>query len=538
MMLLAFMKYRSCLSSGLHLARASIQNPRRSYVSDADDPASCIQRIGFGLLLGVYSNNDGRHDTSQFTPAGEKYNKRVCGRLKQLLSIAGPCPKLGEVRVFYDLEPNFSAVAVVGLGNDCDGFSEEENLDQGKENIRVASASAALTLANLEINRIYCESFGHAESCAEGAALALWLFQEHKNLAKRRVPTYLELYDDHDWTGWQIGLHKAAAQNLARGLMEAPANYMTPILFAQKAVEILCKAGVNVEVKVRQWAELQGMGAFLAVAKGSCQEPVFLEISFHGSGDFKERPIVLVGKGCTFDSGGMCLGQPDKICMMRGDIAGAACVVAAIRAIASLQLPINVYGLIPLCEHMPGCNAMKPGEIINSFSGKTILVQDTRCEGRLMLADALSYAQTFWPRFILDVASLTRGIRNGLGTTASGVYTNSELLWKTLQLASVHTGDRVWRMPLFNHYTKKMTCSSSVDTKNYGRYPWGGDPCRAAAFLREFVPCGEWLHIDNFSVMCSDGISDPPYYRAGMTGRPTRTLIEFLSQLCCKPDCC
>lgn len=536
---MALFKFKRILP-GLRVkfGKISIANGRNmsSGGDNDDDQSICMKRVGFGLLLGVYSQNDGRHDTSVFTPTAEKYNKRTCGRLGHLLGIAGPCPKLGEVRVFYGLETEFSAVAVVGLGPQCEGYDEFEQLDKGKENIRVAAAAAAKALIELDMNRLFCESFGHAESCAEGAALAVWIYQEYKNIHKRRPPTYLELFEDYDWTGWQIGLQKAAAQNLARSLTEAPANAMTPILFAQKSVEILCKAGVNVQVKVRNWAELQGMGGFLAVSKGSCQEPIFMEISFHGTNNIKERPIVLIGKGCTFDSGGIGLRSPEELKYMRNDVAGAAVIVAAIRAVASLQIPLNIRGLIPLCEHMPGCNALKPGDVIETFSRKNVMVQDVRCEGRLMLADALSYAQTYWPRFILDVASLTKGVRTGLSTAATAVFTNSDRLWSTMQLASVHTGDRVWRFPLFEHYTKKMVTSTSFDLKNKGRVGPGGDPCRAAAFLGEFVPCGEWLHLDNYGVTMSDGVSDPPYLRPGMTGRPTRTLIEFLSQLVCKHE--
>lgn len=506
------------------------------YASGPDD-APCPKPES-GLILGVYSNNDGRHETSQFTNSGVKFNKRTCNRLDHLLRKAGPCPRLGECRIFYDIDPLFPIICVVGLGIECAGYDEDEQMDKGKENVRIAAATGCKCMTQFGLTKLYMEGLGHAESTAEGAALAMWLFQEFKNSKNRKNLTALELYDDTDWTGWQIGLQKAAAQNLARQLMETPANHMTPIIFAQNAVEVLCKAGINVEVKVQNWCESLGMGAFLAVGKGSCESPLFMEISYYGSGDFKERPIVLVGKGCTFDSGGLCLNDPYHLMLGKGDLAGAACVVAACRAVAALQLPINIRGLIPLAEHMPGCNAMKPGDVAVAMNNKTIMIQDTRCEGRLMLADALCYAQTFWPRFILDVGSMTRGIRSGLSTSAVGVFTNSDRLWKQMRISGIHTGDRVWRMPLFEQYRTKMVKSSSFDTKNYGRRPFSGDPCRCAAFLKEFVPCGEWLHVDNFGVMLSDGITDPPYLRRGMTGRPTRTLVEFLSQLCCRHECC
>lgn len=344
----------------------------------------------------------------------------------------------------------------------------------------------------------------------------------------------LELYDDCDWTGWQIGLQKAAAQNLARQLMDTPANLMTPTSFAQNTVEVLCKAGVNVEVKVRGWAETQKMGAFLAAAQGSCEPPIFLELSYYGASR-DERPVVMIGKGVTYNSGGLCLKTCREQRYMKGDMGGAACVVAACRAVAGLQLPINVRGLIPLCENMPGCAAMRPGDIVKAMNGKSIELETTDCAGRLCLADALVYAQNFWPRFIIDVGTMTHAMRDTLGAAGSGVWSNSEALWEYMLAASMHTGDRVWRMPLWKHFTDLITDFSNVDVKTWGR---GGRPrycggaCKCAAFLNEFVPCGDWLHLDTQGVMLTNG-KEYYYLRKGMSGRPTRTLVEFLSQLVC-----
>lgn len=161
----------------------------------------------------------------------------------------------------------------------------------GKEAIRIASAQGAKALQKMNARKVYVESFGHAESAAEGSALGVWLYQEKKMKKYQILIPQLELYDDCDWTGWQIGLQKAAAQNLARQLMDTPANLMTPTSFAQNAVEVLCKSGVNVEVKVRGWAETQKMYAFLAVAQGSCEPPIFLELSYYGASR-DERPVV------------------------------------------------------------------------------------------------------------------------------------------------------------------------------------------------------------------------------------------------------
>lgn len=493
----------------------------------------CLPENLNGLVVGLYTVPDVAYHPGNLTPIGEIYNRQTCYKLQELLKVAGPPPKLGEYRLFYDLENQFFAVAVVGLGVQCQGYDVFEQIDEGKESIRIAAAVGAQALQQLKTRRVFVESFGHAESAAEGAALGVWLYQEKRAKSKQIWIPQLELFHDCDFTGWQIGLQKAAAQNLSRQLMDTPANLMTPTSFAQNAVEVLCKSGVNVEVKVRGWAETQKMNAFLAVAQGSCEPPIFLELSYYGASR-DERPVVLIGKGITYNSGGLCLKPPKKQEKMRGDMGGAACIVAACRAVAGLQLPLNIRALIPLCENMPGCAALRPGDIVKAMNGKTIQVQTTDCAGRLVLADALVYAQNFWPRFIVDVGTMTRAMREALGSGASGCFSNSEALWEYMLAASMHTGDRVWRFPLWKHFTKLVAGHPHVDVRTSGRggrHLCGG-ACKVAAFLNEFVPCGDWLHLDTYGVMLSNGV-DYRYLRKGMSGRPTRTLVEFLSQLVC-----
>lgn len=512
---------------------------KRNYcASDNHDPEDqCKEKVKKGLVLGVYSDPELDKHPGKLTPAGQRYNRLVCNRLFDLMKISGQPPGLGEVRIFYNLEIEFAAVAVVGLGKECQGYDVFEQMDEGKEAIRVAAAIGAKELQNLKCMKVYVESFGHTESAAEGAALGVWLYQEKRQRKTQKFIPQLELHDDCDWTGWQIGLQKAAAQNLARQLMDTSANLMTPTSFAQNAVEVLCKSGVNVEVKVRGWAETQKMFSFLAAAQGSCEPPIFLELSYYGASR-DERPVVLIGKGITYNSGGLCLKSCKEQKYMRGDMAGAACVVAACRAVAGLQLPLNIRGLIPLCENMPGCAAMRYGDIVKAMSGKSIEIESTDCAGRLTVVDALVYAQNFWPRFIVDIGTMSYDMRSSMGGSACGVFSNSEALWEYMLAASMHTGDRVWRFPLWEHFTKLITKNENVDVRTHGRCgrTYGG-PCKIAAFLNEFVPCGDWLHMDTYGIMMTNG-RDYPYLREGMSGRPTRTLVEFLSQLVCHREPC
>ncbi|KAJ8982672.1 hypothetical protein NQ317_017662 [Molorchus minor] len=465
-------------------------------------------------ILGLYTNPDDLYDPGKLTPTGERYNEMVCNRLYELLAYTGPPAKKGEVRVFYNIDEEFSMVAVVGVGRECQGYDVFEQMDEGKEAIRIASSTGCRALQKMSVKRVYIESFGHAESAAEGAALAVWLYQEKKNKKYQIYIPQLELYDDCDWTGWQIGLQKAAAQNLARQLMDTPANMMTPTSFAQNAVEVLCKSGINVEVKL----------------KDPANRPYFLELSYYGAYR-DERPVVLIGKGLTYNSGGICLKPTNRQRFMRGEMGGAACIVAACRAVAGLQLPINIRALIPLCENMPGCAAMRPGDIVKAMNGKSIKIESTDSAGRLCLADALVYAQNFWPRFIVDVGTMTNDMKHSLVLLRVAYGVTPEALWEYMLAASMHTGDRVWRFPLWEHFTKLTTGFHATDVKTWGL---GGRPvrcggaCRTAAFLNEFVPCGDWLHVDIYGVILSNG-KDYPYLREGMSGRPTRTLVEFLS---------
>ncbi|KAK9500510.1 hypothetical protein O3M35_001762 [Rhynocoris fuscipes] len=499
-----------------------------------DNSATCTgeAREGKALLLGVYSTCTPM-DPSEiiFTRTALNYDKFSCLKLSESLRAAGPLPALGEVRLCYNLEPTFPIVAVAGLGNQCYGYNRMEKRDEAKEAIRVAVGTAARAVHELNVSRIYMESFGNSEAAAEGAVLSLWIYQDLKHRShKIRIP-YIGLYDDGDWVGWQVGLEKAAAQNLARHLMETPSNLMTPTNFALSAVEALSRTGVSVHVKVREWAEENEMNGFLAVAKGSAEDPIFLELLYNGC-DPCEKPIVLIGKGVTFDSGGLCLKKREALTNMRGDMGGAAAVVATMRAITTMKLPLNVRGIIPLCENMPGARATKPGDIIRAMNGKTVLIENTDAEGVLLLADAISYSTKYDPKFMLDVGTLTADMESIMAASATGVFTNCDSLWASMKSAAVHTGDRVWRFPLWKIYQQQIKPAHvNCDLTNT---PEGlnGYSCAMAAFLWHFIYHYKWMHMDTFGVMMEYG--DTPYLRAGMSGRPTRTLIEFLAQISCK----
>lgn len=492
------------------------------------DSKACARKRT-GLVLGVYFNENITHNPAILTASGRKYDECLCGRLWSLLNLA-PIPKLGETRVFYDLDPKYAYVAVAGLGTECFTYNGIEKLDETKEAIRIAAGAGARALRPLNPKDIHVESFGNAEAAAEGAHLACWEFCEYKSRSNNKVipkPNF-QLYDDCDVEGWRIGVLKAEAQNLARYLQEMPANILNPTKFAKVAVDLLCELDINVEVRTKGWAASHEMGGFVSVGKSSVQPPLYVEISYYGA-DACTRPIVMIGKGVTFDSGSLDLKGCDDLQRMKGDMAGAACVVAITRAAARLKLPINIRGILPMCELMPNGSSPKFGDVISCANNKSIHIRMPSREGRLLIADSLIYARNYWPKFIIDIGTMSKELIHFLGGAACACYTNSEELYQCLELASSQTGDRVWRMPLWKFYESRVKNCGTADVANTGREEFG-DSANCAAFLKQFVHDSQWVHLDTYGVGYTKGY-DVPYLSRGMTGRPTRTIIELLYQM-------
>ncbi|CAK6973967.1 cytosol aminopeptidase [Scomber scombrus] len=481
-----------------------------------------------GLVLGVFEK-EGEEGSLPLTEAAAGFDQSLSGKLSELLNISGPPLKKGKSRIFYGIHKDFPCVAVVGLGKNNAGVCGAENWDTGRENVRQAISAGCRLLQDLEVNHVEVDGCGDAQSAAEGAILGLFQYDQLKSKKKTKVTP--QLHGSADMDGWKKGVVYAEGQNLARLLMEAPANHITPTAFANTIEEKLAPHAERVTIQKRSqaWIEEQQMGAFLSVSKGSEEPPVFLELHYKGAPDSAQAPLLLVGKGITFDSGGISLKPSSSMDAMRADMGGAATVCASIVTAASLRLPVNIIGLAPLCENMPSGKATKPGDVVTAKNGKTIQVDNTDAEGRLILADALCYGHIFNPKAIVNVATLTGAMDVALGSAATGVFTNSDWLWAQLHKASVVTGDRVWRMPLFQHYTRQVTDSQLADLNNIGKYSRSGGACTAAAFLREFVTSPHWAHLDIAGVMSNK--DEVPYLGKGMSGRPTRTLVEFAAGL-------
>jgi len=492
--------------------------------------SSCVSASGKkGLVLGCY---DGCNPNEvKLTTTAKRFDEETGGKLSEMLQNTEI--KKGEVKVFGNLSQDFYSIAVAGAGKEGVGYNSLENLDECKENIRIAAGLGARTLQDEGIPAVYVEGFTSSESAAEGSTLATWSYQELKKRENHSIAySKLELFASDDREGWSAGVIKAESQNIARRLEEVPANQMSPTVFAQAAIDTLCACGVQVEVRDKDWIETKKMSAFLAMAKGSCEPPLMLELGYCGSKP-DDKPIVMIGKGVMFDSGGTCLKPAEGMSVHRADMAGAAVVVGVFRAIASLALPLNVVALVPLCENMPGGMAMKPGDVVLGLNGKTIRIENTDNEGRIIMADAVAYSVYNKPCLVMTVGTLTNAMKSALGTSSSGVFSTSDIAWRELSRAGSETGDRVWRFPIWKYYTTKVTDYIGVDVNNVGK-GIGGDACLATAFLMEFAPPVDFVNIDITGTgMLAEG-TNFPYLRKGfMTGRPVRTIAQFFYQMAC-----
>lgn len=310
----------------------------------------------------------------------------------------------------------------------------------------------------------------------------------------------------------------AAGQALARDLGNLPANYCTPSTLADTAKSLAHEYKLKVRVYDRAGIEELGMGSFLSVAQGTREEPRFIVLEYKG-GKAKDAPVVLVGKGITFDSGGISLKPGEGMDEMKFDMCGAASVLGTFRTVAKLGLPINLVGLIPATENLPDGLAVKPGDVVTSLSGQTIEILNTDAEGRLVLCDALTFAERFKPAVVIDIATLTGACVIALGHQTSGLYSTDDTLASELLTAGQKTGDRAWQMPLFDEYQDQLK-SNFADIANIGGRPAGS--ITAACFLSRFTKAYKWAHLDIAGTAWKSGAEK------GATGRPVPLLTEFL----------
>jgi aminopeptidase len=430
-------------------------------------------------------------------------------------------------------------IQVVGLGEE-----HKVNADINRRAAALSSNSIS-KLLNTAIE-VSVGPFNNIKAASEGVHLRNY---DYKNIfsgqIKKHIVFKLNQGSEKEKEDWKEGKIFSKAQNLSRYLSELPSNYMTPTLFCNTATKLLQKEK-NIEVIVRdkKWIEEKKMGAFLAVTKGSVEEPKFLEIYYRGRKDNKKSAdIGFIGKGVCFDSGGISLKPAKDMKEMKGDLGGGACLVGMAKAVSKLELPINIAIFIPLAENLPSGSATKPGDVVYACNNKSIEVDNTDAEGRLLLADALYYAgtQNILPvkrgkeGALITIATLTGAIGVALGNVFSGAFTNDNSLWKSLKNAGKKANDPFWRMPLSEEYHKLLKSNVADITNSGGR---SGGSCSAALFVKQFVPKANkneksfrFAHLD---IGCVDMAVNDDILGSGMSGRPTRSLIEFVSSYCKK----
>ncbi|MBV1775236.1 leucyl aminopeptidase [Burkholderiaceae bacterium DAT-1] len=308
------------------------------------------------------------------------------------------------------------------------------------------------------------------------------------------------------------------AVNYAKDLGNLAPNYCTPTYLAGRAQEIAKQFGMKVEILERPALEKLGMGSFISVAKGST-EAMKLIVLKHEGGKKGDKPVVLVGKAITFDSGGISLKPGEGMDEMKYDMMGGGSVIATMHAVGELKLPLNVIAIVPACENMPAGNASKPGDIVTTMNGLTVEILNTDAEGRLILCDALTYAERFTPAAVVDVATLTGACVIALGHITTGLYANKDALAQELMAASATSGDRAWHMPLFEEYHEGLK-SNFADLANVGGRPGGS--ITAACFLSRFTEKYDWAHLDVAGTAWKSGA------QKGATGRPVPLLTRFL----------
>ena len=479
------------------------------------------------LIVGAVCKKDGI-DVS-LIKTGKTVDQLLNKLITELINDGEFKGSLGEILTIHTMgKLAAKRVVVVGLG-------EQAKVDL--QSIQRASAIAArriqemgvhaLALAiDLENERVSTEQCTQAQ--IEGALLGLYTFRAYQTAEKEQQGiTHIQILIEGAYKAQAEQVIKKArilaeATNSARDLINEPPNVLTPAELAQRAVAMAKHTGLAYEVFDKDKIAELGMGGLLGVSQGSPQPPHFIILHYRGTPE-NPQTIGLVGKGITFDTGGISLKPAHQMDEMKGDMGGAAAIIGAMQAIANLKPHINVTALIPTCENMPSGTAYRPGDILRIFNGKTIEIINTDAEGRLILADALSYAVKQGLSPIIDLATLTGGMGVALGSVMTGLFCNNESLTNEIIAAGQRVGEKYWPMPLDDEY-QELIKSDIADIKQLGgRY---ASSVTAAKILEYFVDDTQWAHLDIAGTSYVE--SKKPYQEKGGTGAGVRTVVELI----------
>jgi leucyl aminopeptidase len=437
--------------------------------------------------------------------------------------------KAGEIAVLYPrgaIEPR--RVIVAGMGP-----REKWNADSARRTAAGAIKKARALGAKHVVSVVHAETAEEpaAQATVEGMLLALYSYQGQKSDKVPDAPPQaieVAVPSEEDVPaaerGAKAGAAVAAGVALTRDLVNQPPNVCTPVYMADAAREAAKTVGLHAQVLERKQMEALGMGALLAVAQGSDTPPRFIILEHNADRAEELDTIVLVGKGITFDTGGYNLKPTEGLEGMKADMAGAAAVIGAMRAIGELDVPLHVVGLAPAADNMISGHSYRPQEVVTASNGVTIEVMNTDAEGRMLLADALVFATRYNPTAVVDIATLTGAKVIALGPVAAAVFGTEDRLRDSLVAAGEAAGEKLWPMPLFPEYEKSLE-SATADVKNTGGKRSGVGS--SATFLKHFVSY-PWAHVDIAGMAFKPKGTDNPYQPRGATGFGTRLLIEFV----------
>jgi len=475
------------------------------------------------------------------SPAGGTgaVDRALDGAISSLIADGDIKGKSGEITLIHAFgKLPAKRVIVAGLGKQSSfGLDEVRSLSGNVARyLRRHGIRRAATLAHgAGIGGLDTEAA--AQAIAEGTMLGHYAFRKYRSSANGDQPEK-ELDEltivEHDpakldalRSGVATGALLADCAILVRDMVNEPANVMNPAKMAEIAANVAREVGLDITVLGREEMMTHGMGALLAVAQGSANEPRLIVLEHHGDPSDPSNNIAIVGKGVTFDTGGVSLKQAAGMWEMKSDMGGGASVIGAMRAIGRLKPKINVFGVIPAVENMPSGTAQRPGDIVRAMSGKTIEVDNTDAEGRLILADAISYIkQAKKANRVVDIATLTGAIIVALGHVTTGVMGRSQPLIDAVLAASKATGEKMWQLPLHDEY-KEQNRSDWADVKNTGGRPAGS--ITAALFIGEFTDGVEWAHLDIAGTAMSE--KERGWIAKGATGVPMRTLVRLVRDL-------
>ncbi len=471
-------------------------------------------------VVGVYA--DGK-----MSEAAAIIDKATKGYLRRVIERGDMNGSIGSTLLLHDV-PGVACTRVLLLGlGPKSGFTEKQFRRCIGAAIEMLARTGA-TDAELHFTEL---SVGHRDvewrvmQTARAAREATYRFEQMKSApaknasALRRIVLAVTKSDEKRAArGLAQGLALAHGISLARDLGNLPGNICTPAYLAEQARKLAKHYRMKVQVLEQADMEKLGMNTLLSVAAGSSQPPKLIVLEYR-TGAKNQKPVVLVGKGVTFDTGGISLKPAPEMDEMKYDMSGAGSVLGTLKAVAEMKLPVNVVGIIPATENMPGGRATKPGDIVTSMSGQTVEILNTDAEGRLILCDALTYAERFDPAAVIDIATLTGACVIALGHVVSGLFANDDPLAREVLTAGDHAGDGAWHLPLHDEYQDQLR-SNFADFANIGGRPAGA--VTAACFLSRFTKQYKWAHLDVAGTAWKSG------KEKGSTGRPVPLLTQFL----------